>query len=155
MTGLRREVRFEAGYDHSDEDKDKPRGRRRGCHGLQIRFLLHGDDGTIQFLLYTDWLPSWASADEWHPVKPQPIPALHDKFPMAADLGHHWDTSTYEGEKSMDECDVRPGGKCFYDGSGLRAEPVLAVLLKDGSDGVWAALEAEYEAVKAMVEEAS
>ena len=65
-------------------------------------------------------------------------------FPMAADLGHHWRTPPYEDCMSMD-CDILEGRtSCFYDGSGLNAEPVMAALFTDGHDGVWRALDAYY-----------
>lgn len=150
---MQREVRFEAGYDYREEDKDKPRGKHRGQHGLQIRFLLRGDEvaeGIVQFLVYTDWLPTWvvSQGPPWKEkmVQPTSIPSIRDMFPMAADLGHHWPVPTYEGESSMN-CDLLEGGTCYYDGSGLNAEPVLAALLTEGDAGVWKILEDYYQSL--------
>lgn len=120
-----------------------------GCHGLSMRWLLHGDQGTIQFLVYTSWLPSW--------VKPGAFGLTVDTHserlfgPMGADLGHHWDTPAYEGESQMPSCDVRPGGACFYDGSGLAADDLLGVLLTEGHEAVWERMGAEYARLAAEV----
>ena len=65
---------------------------------------------------------------------------------MAADLGHHWTTPTYEGEGTYD-CEYVPGGTCYYDGSGLTADAVLKVFVEDGIDAVWAYLRQEYDYV--------
>jgi hypothetical protein len=145
MPDLTREIRCEPGYDYRETDLDKPSGQRRGCHGMNMRWLLHGEHGTVQFVIYTGWLPSWV-VDDGDPFGPR----VDDRRargtgPMAADLGHHWDTPTYPGEDGpRSDCHLRPSGRCFYDGSGLNAEPVFAKLLTGGHDAVWAALEEYY-----------
>jgi hypothetical protein len=138
---FQREIRCEPGYDFREEDAHKPSHQRRGCHGMNMRWLLHGQYGTIQFLIYTSWLPSWVKEGQWGPRVDDHGPAQFR--PMAADLGHHWDRPTYDGEDSM-TCDIRSGGTCFYDGSGLNAEPLFAKLLTNGSEAVWAEMEAYY-----------
>jgi hypothetical protein len=46
----------------------------------------------------------------------------------------------WDGQEPIsDDCDIL-GGKCYYDGSGLNAEPVYELLLREGSDGVWKSL---------------
>ncbi len=122
---LRREVRFEAGYDKVAEGK--------GRHGMQIRFLLHGQSGAVQFLMYTDWLPGDAPSIGHYREAAGRKSA--DMFPMAADLGHHWRSAPYEGCEHG-PCDVVDGG-CYYDGSSLNAERLLAVLFDEGDEGVW------------------
>lgn len=142
---LTREVLFHPGYDYREVDASKPPGQRRGCHGLSIVFLLRGDDGAVQFKMGTDWLPTWVEPDGYFgpSVKPNPYPALRTHYPMAVDLGRHWKTPTYPDEMRMD-CTYLEQGYCFYDGSGLNAEPVMAALFTGGSDAVWSALEDYY-----------
>lgn len=148
MSDFRREVRFEAGYDHREEDAGKPSGQRRGCGAMHIRFLLHGEKGTTQFLVSTGWLPTWVTGVEYPAVKPLPRDRrVWDLYPSGMDFGHHWDTATYEGEYQPDSCDVRPGGTCFYDGSGLYAGKVLARLLREGDAAVWEELETYYRSL--------
>lgn len=149
---LRREVRFEPGYDYREEDAKLPPdqwGKRRGVHGMGIRFLLIGELGAIQFLLNTDWLPT--------DVKPDPLwgrcpdydarqhtHAVGHLYPMAADLGYHWRTPLYEGASSY-PCDVLDGiDACYYDGSGLRAGNAGAVLIQQGHEALWALMAEEY-----------
>lgn len=142
---MKREVLFHQGYDYRATDLDRPPGKRRGCHGLSIVFLLRGPLGAVQFKMGTEWLPTWVQEGRWGPtVKPDPNPRLRDHYPTAVDLGHHWKTPLYDGEARM-ECDYLKQGYCFYDGSGLNAEPVMARLLTEGSDGVWSELEDYYK----------
>jgi hypothetical protein len=147
MTELRREVRFDPGYDHREDDKGKPSGQRRGQHGMQIRFLLHGDLGTVQFVLGTDWVPTHVVDGPWGKKldrsKDPAVVRCAGLFPMPVDLGHHWRTPVYEGEYQRDHCEWIDG-PCFYDGSGLNADPVAVALFTEGDAGVWRHLEAYY-----------
>ena len=151
---LEREIRFEPGYDYTEEDAKGPPGKARGVHGLQIRWLLKGEDGTVQFLLYTDWLPTDVEAGPWGPIfsrrkreeRAQRSPSmLAGMFPMCADLGYHWRWPTYEDQAFHGECDaLKGGGDCYYDGSGMAAEKVGALMVVGGSDAVWTHLQDYY-----------
>lgn len=134
LTTLRREVLFEPGYDGRDEGK--------GIHGMNIRFLLHGENGTVQFLIFTGWLPTHQPHNLI--IHNPPHHPHNDVFfgPMAADLGYHWKTKRYDDQEPM-KCEFL--GECYYDGSGLRAEDVFKVLLTKGHEAVWEYLEKEYE----------
>jgi hypothetical protein len=51
----------------------------------------------------------------------------------------------YEGEKPMEgNCDLI-GGQCYYDGSTLAAQEYLEILIREGHEGLWKALEQKYE----------
>jgi len=52
-----------------------------------------------------------------------------------------FDTDTFS------HCELTDGEPCFYDGSGLNAERIYAILLEEGSDGVWEALGRYYYAI--------
>ncbi len=131
MSERRRELLFEPGYDRRSEG--------RGCHGLDMRWLIHGEHATVQFVIYTSWLPSWVAAGPWGPN----VHGAPDQIfpPIAADLGYHADQPLYEDQLGQAECAFRGGHRCFYDGSGLNAEPVFAALLTEGGDVVWRHLE--------------
>ena len=121
--------------------KTKGDGQNYGVHSMGIRFLLHGPKATVQFLMWTGLTPEQVPAqygDEW----------VH-RAPMAADLGYHADAPTYEGQEEYGhfDCDFRPSGKCFYDGSGLNAERLLPIALMDGHGGVFRALQTYYDNV--------
>jgi hypothetical protein len=135
VDGWVRRIDFEPGYDCWTN----PCPQRHGQHGMNLRFILAGEEGAVQFLMYTgDWVPG-AINDIGHLDRSR---RLHG--PMAADLGHHWLRPVWEGEESQDNCEYLMGAPCFYDGSGLNAGPVLARFFKDGADGVWAELEDYY-----------
>ena len=46
---------------------------------------------------------------------------------------------------TFDPCQYLDGAPCYYDGSGLNAKPVMELLLREGSDAVWARLEEYYD----------
>lgn len=66
-------------------------------------------------------------------------------LPMPTDLGYHSPEPRHEGQKRMTKsCEWLDGKPCYYDGSGLAAQRVFEVLLKEGDEGVWRELEAYY-----------
>lgn len=121
---FRREITFSAAYDKRHPDPSK----NYGLHGVNMRWLLIGPKGAIQFLVFTGWQ----------------LPGIDDTDPMAADIGYHSPVPMYEGQKPMGKCDVLAEGDCYYDGSPLNAEPVFELLRTGGSDAVWARMEEEY-----------
>ena len=129
MSDFRREISWHPGFDkRSDPD---PNERKYGCHGMDLTFFLHGAHGTVQFKVFTGWLPGQERAAK-------PLLA-----PMAVDLGYHWDSPRYE-EQTWLACTLRSAGRCYYDGSGLAAESLFARFLVEGEPIVWATLEERY-----------
>jgi hypothetical protein len=136
MNPLQRIVRMSGAFDRRHPDDSK----NYGIHGMEIRFVLKGDLGAVQFVVYTPLhLPHvtkelWDNNRhrDWNPFKP-----------MGADIGYHSPTPRYDGQHSMD-CDLMPSGKCYYDGSGLQAEEFLPTFLAGGDEAVWPMLEERY-----------
>jgi hypothetical protein len=94
----------------------------------KIMFRLHGPNGTTQFLMSTGW-------DD-------------GKQPDGRDVGYHWDRPNwYQDESHRHECETRPSGYCYYDGSGLAAGDLLRQFMQSGEDAVWSHLEAYYAEV--------
>lgn len=138
VDGWTRQVEFEPGYDCID---DYPKcwttmgSGRHGRHGMNLRFLLGTEEGVVQFLMVaSDWLPG---SLDFGSTKD----GVAKHGVMAADLGHHWTRPTYESQDGGDACEYLHGARCFYDGSGLNAGPVLERFLREGLDGVWQELE--------------
>lgn len=146
------EIRFEPGYNcfsgcsKGSERCEPGAGGFHGQHGMSIRFILHGHEGSVQWLIYTSWTP--AGVDGEH-REPKGSHWLERPF-MAADLGYHWDTNPYDDGDWLrqDSCDLRLQGHCFYDGSGLNAERLVEPFLAGGEDAVWQHLFEFYEEVR-------
>jgi hypothetical protein len=137
---LRREVSMTPAFDKRSADPSK----NYGVHGVDLRMYVIGARGAVQFVLYTNWmLPN---------VDATPRARWLDK-PMPADLGYHSPIPTYEGQEDWgrDDCHLL-GCRCYYDGSGLNAERIYDVLLREGSDGVWRELESFYDEVLPSME---
>ena len=121
-------------------------GKNFGIHGVELRMVLKGPLGATQFLLYTNWHLPHVRDELEQRLLSEPASAValrcHAR-PTPADLGYHWSTPRYADQEARD-CDLLAGGKCYYDGSGLSAEPVFERLLREGSDGVWKELEDFY-----------
>lgn len=136
--GFVRRVDFEPGYDCLEHHGDAIGRKCHGRHGMNMRFVLMGEEGAVQFLLYaSDFLPG--STEHGHTKRDKALMGV-----MAADLGHHWIRPTYEGESNNGACEYLHGAECFYDGSGLNAEDILVRFLSDGLDAVWEDLEDYY-----------
>lgn len=157
MTDFERRVIFEPGYNYLHETGPK----RRGQHGMAIRFLLIGPQGAAQFLMGTSWTPLGevdkdANGEPLHrePVhidywKTEDYGMGPHKFglvnpPDGYDLGQHWTEPLYNGQDPM-ECELLPGGQCYYDGSGLNADPILKDFITEGEEAVWRHLEEHYD----------
>lgn len=135
VEGFVRRIDFEPGHDCMQHHGDAAGRRCHGRHGMNLRFLLINEAGAVQFLMYaSDWLPG--SIEHGSTRKDLPLCGV-----MAADLGYHWTHPTYDEQDGGGTCDYLEGAPCWYDGSGLNADPVLAHFLNDGLDAVWADLE--------------
>jgi len=137
-----REITIEPAFDRRNTDSEK----NYGVHGCNLRFVLKGSLGAVQFLLMTNWhLPHVTKEFLQKPVNDL-IEIAVRFLPMPADLGYHSPKPMYKGQKSMGPCKYLNGKPCYYDGSGLNAEPVFELMLKEGSEGVWKKLEEYYKA---------
>lgn len=129
-----RETRFEPGFGLTPN---------YGQTALKIRHLLHGQKGTTQFLWSTGLVPEkqprgdrFGKYEEWK-----------HSAPTGFDRGYHADEPNWDGHEewgAMDKCDVRPGGKCFYDGSGIGGDEVLTLFFEKGEEAMWQELERYY-----------
>jgi len=135
-----------------DKRKD-PKGNY-GIHGGNMRMLLKGDKGVVQFLLYTNWHLPHVSDELDNKILMDGRQGKLSEYsfsifhPLPADLGYHSSVPQYEGQSiASDSCEYLDGKPCYYDGSGLGAERIYEVLLKEGSDGVWRELEDYYNMI--------
>lgn len=139
-------VELRPAYDRRSADPSKD----YGVHGVELLFVLKGREGAVQFLLYTNWyLPHvQEELDKRFLLRPDRVGVRCHCHPMPADLGYHSPHPMYKGHKPTTEsCPYLDGRLCYYDGSGLAAERIYEVLLRTGSDGVWAELESYYASV--------
>ncbi len=134
-------IEFHPAYDRRHEDPNK----NYGIHGVTMLWLLIGPKGAIQFVVYTGWhLPEVRDELEAKFLKNPDEVGLRIRRPMPADLGYHSPVPMYADQGMMtDDCDVL-GGVCYYDGSGLQAEGVFELLVREGGDAVWNRLEEVY-----------
>jgi len=132
--GFERLVMFEAAYDKRSKDPK----RNYGIKDVHVRFVLKGKEGAVQFLFSTGWyLPH---------VRRELVEKGYFSrvaFPVAFGLGYHSPTPIHGGEICFEECRIL-GGKCYYDGSGLDAIPLLEKLVAEGDEAVWRELERYY-----------
>lgn len=91
----------------------------------------------MQFLIFTSWFTE--------AVEKEHEGSGYQPRPMAADLGYHSPTPRYEGQSTFD-CEYIDGGKCYYDGSSLSAEPVYWKFVAEGEEAMWNELAAYYAA---------
>jgi len=138
-TDVKRIVEFSPAFDKRHPDPKK----NYGIHGVELRMILKGKLGAVQFVLYTNWQLPHVTKESRKELSP-------DKYclfePLPADLGYHSPKPIYEGQSAQSSsCEYLDGKPCYYDGSGLNAHRVYEILLEKGSDGVWAELESYYK----------
>ena len=144
-------------------DKRHPDNNQNyGMHGVELQMYLIGEHGAVNFCLMTGWLLPESLAHPFRETREVPEPihldwnskfSTHDYsrlmstqtyWPMPFDLGYHAKEPQYDHQYKRDDCPYTKDGICYYDGSGLNAIPVFDILLREGSDGVWAKLEEYY-----------
>ena len=137
MTDFERIVDMRGAFDrrHSDPTKNY------GIHGMDLRFVLKGPKGAVQFLVFTNIQLPHVAREQWD-RRDSPY-AFEMAQPSGADIGYHAYEPQYEGQSQMDSCEYL-GQPCYYDGSSLRADKFMPEFIAGGSDAVWAMLEHEY-----------
>ena len=146
---MKKIIEFDPDFDRRHQDPNQ----NYGINGVDIRFVLQGDIGAVQFTLSTNWhlLNVQKELDQRLDAS---FPHL-SCHPMPSDLGYHSSIPTYEGETRLrkTKCRFIKGKKaCYYDGSTLNAGPVYEVLLREGEKGVWRKLENYYEHIFGKLE---
>lgn len=134
---LERRIEFTAAWDRRDPNSSK----NYGVHGVEMRWYLVGEEGAVQFVVFTNWmLPHIREERKGRDL----APCLYE--PMGADLGYHSRVPRYEGQEPMSKCHLL-NCPCYYDGSGLNADRVLEILIREGSDAAWKEMETYYASV--------
>lgn len=129
------------------DKRHKNPSKNYGIHGVNLKFLVKGDLGVVQFLIYTNWqLPHVEDemADKAFSKDANWIKAL--LYPIPADLGYHSPKPIYKDQRSMN-CEYIAGGKCFYDGSGYNAKKPYKIMVEKGGEAMWKFLEKYYHRV--------
>jgi hypothetical protein len=140
MSDLVREIAFGPAFDKRDPISSKD----YGIHGVDMTWYIKGPEGAVQWKVFTNWhMPN--VRQEWEQRERQGNPPpLCCVIPMAADLGYHSPKPMYENQTPMSNtCDVL-GGVCYYDGSSLNAEPIFDLLVTQGQEACWQAIENYY-----------
>ena len=134
---MERTIKFYPAYDKRSSDPKK----NYGIGSATLGFYLIGELGAIQFTTSTGW-----NLDHVHEeLKHKHFDYYDPLKPQAYDLGYHSPNPMYEDYKPMSEpCEFVGGKPCYYDGSTLNAEPILKLLITQGSDAVWKELEDYY-----------
>lgn len=135
---MEKRIEFSPAFDKRNHDPKK----NYGIHGVDIRFVLIGERGAVQFVLYTNWYLPHVADDLWtrHPAH---LRAFFGPMPPA-DVGYHSPVPQYEGQEPIGNNCQYLNGPCYYDGSGLRANDAFKVLVEEGDDGLWKYLEQYY-----------
>ena len=114
--------------------RDPEPSKNYGIHGMELRFVLKGERGATQFVLFTNWmLPHLRHGDK------SVLGFICE--PLPADLGYHARVAQYEGQESRGPCELLDGAPCFYDGSGLQAQVVFDRFVAEGEEAIWETLE--------------
>lgn len=136
---MERKIEFTPAFDQRNVDSSK----NYGIHGVEMRWILKGDQGAVQFVVYTNWHLPHVQQELEAKASTSSMPYLMF-VPQPANLGYHSPVPMYEGQIKIDDNCPHTGGACYYDGSGLQAEEVFRVLVEQGHEAVWNILENRY-----------
>ncbi len=144
-------VEFKSGHDCinfecvSDSKRCYPgSGGSHGKHGLEIEFIVKGEQGAVTFLLYTGWFPQQIPEK----TKGNSIVAWGKSTVLPVNLGYHSKTHQYDRqEPTSQSCELCDKQVCFYDGSTLNAQDAMYALVNGGDVKLWEFLESYYNYV--------
>ena len=112
-----------------------------GISACRIVFILKGKRGAVQFMIGTNW---YVPSAREHLKKLLPSCKDTERKPEGWDVGYHSHKKMYNGQEPVAyKCEIL-GGKCYYDGSGLRADAWIEDFVAGGTDWLWPKLEEEY-----------
>ena len=127
-----RSVEILPAWDKRNSDPKK----NYGIHSVDIKFLLKGKQGVVQFGISTGW---------FLPQNRQSIKNHSELYPLPFDIGYHSYVPLYEGQTLLTEsCPYLDGKPCYYDGSGLQAEKIYEVMVAEGGEAMWKRMEEFY-----------
>jgi len=138
MGELTRSIEISGAFDKRNPAPNK----NYGIHSMEIRFILSGEHGAMQFLVYTGMHLPHVEEELWRKTQGQKYNPFR---PIGADIGYHAKNPRYEGHDCIDENCKYTGGKCYYDGTSLGADEFMPEFLAGGSDAVWPMLERRYK----------
>lgn len=140
--GFRRRIYLAGAFDRRDPDPRK----NYGIHGMDLRFVLIGPQGAVQFVCYTGMQLPHVRKEFFHKRRNETYDLGAS---MGADIGYHAIEPRYEGQSEM-ECEYTGTGKCYYDGTSLGAEDFMPTFLAGGDEAVWTMLEDRYASTFAV-----
>lgn len=137
--GFERQLEFQTAYDGRDEPGNY------GIHGCDLKLILKGEEGATTLLIFTGWHLPHVEA-EWGERPPSSFLTKAN----GVDIGYHaatrpaWIDEEDSDLHHRDDCAYTQSGECWYDGSALRAEGFVDVLVTKGMDACWEMLRDEY-----------
>jgi len=131
MSSFEKITYFRPAYDKRDTDPHK----NYGIHCVDCFMVLKNEKGAVHFMFSTGmWLKQNRDLSK----------DMNKLFPMGVDVGYHSPTPHFEGQNAHGKCQWLDDRECYCDGSALRAEEWIEVLLNEGSDPIWKMLEEEH-----------
>lgn len=145
---MERITKFSPAFDKRHDDTNK----NYGIGAVHCYMVLKGDKGAVHFTFSTGMylestMQEYANDGKLTPRRRGFGLEGYSLFPapMGYDVGYHSPvpTTEYQKERPGRECDWI-GTKCWGDGSALRADAWMDILIAEGSDKIWSMLEQEY-----------
>lgn len=134
---MKREVRFFPAYHKIHDDPNQ----NYGVHGVELHFILSGDQGAVIFRIFTRWmLPQ--TYEYWDQLGIGP----RQKDSECSDAGvlFHSVKPSYEGHEPSEDCCPYLGKPCYQDIGYLMSREPRDLLVSKGDEAVWEWMERTY-----------
>lgn len=135
---MKREIRFFPAFHRVNDDPKK----NYGVHGVEIHFILSGDQGAVIFRIYTRWMlpQTYTYWREELRIKPR----YEDSECSDAGVLFHSAKPSYESHAPSEDACPYLGAPCYQDiGFTMGREP-RDLLVAEGDEAVWKWLETTY-----------
>jgi hypothetical protein len=139
-----------------DKRSDVP-SKNYGIGSCNLHFAVIGDKGAVTVYFFTNWfLPSTVKEYREIGINRNVFPGYgkepfktkinlekQDKPISAGSWDYHSKKKMYDGQSYSHKCEYTKG-KCYCDGSCLKGDTYLKLLIEKGSDAVFEELEKDY-----------
>jgi hypothetical protein len=146
MKKLERIVSFMPAFDKRNPDPSK----NYGIGAVRCIMALKGSKGAITFTFSTGIYLDSTMQEYAKDGRLTPEISYGNRYfilnsPMGYDVGYHSGRKHFNGQGiSQRKCEWRNGKPCYCDGSALRADEWMKILIENGSDEIWRMMEEDY-----------
>ncbi len=132
---MKKEIKFYPAWDKRSTESHK----NYGIQGTILHFIVSDEKGASDLTVDLNWyLPQNREIDL---CEMEVYPSTYWQKPLPINLGHHSPIRLHEWEFKRDSCEILARKPCYSSVSALDADKYFEILVSEGQEGLFKALE--------------